>query len=223
MKKTLLFFTVFLFSVILSAEEVQVGEYNIEDVTITLFEERGAGSESEKAAEAGKPEELGNDAEELKKYYIQPALGMETGNVAFATVFNLDIDFLVAHTKRKNNIYLGFDLGVVYAPINDFFALPLQANITFDFKQKDPNLKYISYWMSLGADLTFWTYKDSSGWAGVAVAWRTGLSIVFVNDMLIKIGLDSSPKAVIYGDYYHRENYHRGLYLSLMLAFGYRF
>lgn len=217
MKKTLLFLSVFFFFGFLIAEEVRIGEYTIENVTITLFEERDSESESEKAAESVSSEEGESDTGEPGKYYIQPALGIETGNVAFAPFFNLDIDFLVAETKRKNNIYLGFDLGILYAPTDNFFAFPLQGNITFDFKQKDPNLKYVSYWMSLGVDLTFWSYRDSAGWYAASVAWRTGLSIVFINDMIIKVGLDTSPRIRIY------EDFPRGLYLSLMAALGYRF
>ena len=211
MKKPFLFFTVFLFFGFVTAEEVQVGEYEIEDVTITLFEER----DPELAEETGSEE---SESDEPEKYYIQPALGMETGNISFGLLFNLDIDFLVAQTKRKNNISLGFDVGIVYAPLNYFFTFPVMGNITFDFKQKDPNLKYVSYWMSLGVDLALWSYRESAGWLGASVAWRTGLSIVFANDMVIKLGLDSSPAI---GDYYNEHR--RALYLSLMTAFGYRF
>lgn len=218
MKKTFLFFTVFFFFGISSAEEVQVGEYKIEDVTITLFEEKKSEPESEKAAEVGDREEELNDTVEPKKYYIQPAVGIETGNISFALLFNLDIDFLVAQTKRKNNISLGFDVGIVYAPLDYFFKFPIMGNITFDFKQNDPNLKYVSYWMSLGVDLAFWSYRESAGWLGASVAWRTGLSIVFRNDMVIKVGLDSSPVTEGYYDHHMR-----GLYLSLMAALGYRF
>lgn len=211
MKKIALFFTVFLFFGFLSAEEVQVGEYTIDDVTITLFEER----DPELAEETGSEE---SETDEPEKYYLQPAVGIETGNISFALLFNLDIDFLVAQTKRKNNISLGFDVGIVYAPLDYFFTFPVMGNITFDFKQNDPNLKYVSYWMSLGVDLAFWSYRESAGWLGASVAWRTGLSIVFRNDMVIKVGLDSSPVTEKYYD-----QHMRGLYLSLMSALGYRF
>lgn len=225
MKKPFLFLTVFLFFGFLSAEEVQV----YEDGPMILFGERWTehGYEPEKEPEPEPketpekkkegPEDSANDPEP-DKFYIQPTLGTETGNVAFALVFNLDIDFLVARTKRKNNVSLGFDIGILYAPLDDFFTFPLQGNITFDFKQKDKNLKYVSYWMSLGVDLTFWSYRESAGWLGASVAWRTGLSIVFTNNMVIKVGLDSSPRIRMYHD-----DRARGLYLSLMVALGYRF
>ncbi len=217
MKKLLLFLTVFFFFGFLIAEEVQVGEYTIEDVTITLFEDREPEKEPEpepeprpEKAEEAEPE----TKEKTKFFYVQPVLGIELGNIAFGTLFNLDIDFLVAETKRKNNIYLGVDLGAVFAP-EHFWGIPLQANITFDFKQKDPRLNYVSLWISLGANFCFEIWRDSSE-QYVAVAWRTGLSIVFVNNMVIKIGLDRVPR---------EKDVHnlRGLYLSLIIALGYRF
>ena len=219
MKKLLLFLTVFFFFGFVSAEEVQVGEYTIEDVTITLFEDREPEKEPEPEPEPGpeKAEEAEPETKEKTKFfYVQPVLGIELGNIAFGTLFNLDIDFLVAQTKRKNNIYLGLDLGMTGAPYDRFITVPLQANITFDFKQKDPNLNYVSWWMSIGAAFNFWVYRDYSGWKGTAVAWRTGLSMIFVNDMVIKIGLDRLPVE-------KDEHNLRGLYLSLIIALGYRF
>ena len=65
MKKVFFFLTVFLFFGLVIAEEVQVGEYTIEDETITLFEEREPEAEPEKEPEVEKQEEevqLGFDA-----------------------------------------------------------------------------------------------------------------------------------------------------------------
>ena len=168
-------------------------------------------SETDKTANASREKN-----EKPKFFYIQPVLGIELGNIAFGAIFNLDIDFLVAQTKRKNNVYLGLDLGMTYVPNDRFITVPLQANITFDFKQKDPNLSYVSLWMSVGAAFNFWIYEDYSGWKDTAVAWRTGLSMIFVNDMVIKIGLDRLPLE-------KDEHNLRGLYLNLMIALGYRF
>ena len=217
MKKTLLFVTVFLLFGFLSAEDVKTGEYDFGDVTVTLFEEREAAPEPEKVSEEEREAETKDEPE---WFYVQPALGIETGNVFFATVINLDIDFLVGRTKRKNNIYLGFDLGMTTSPIDHFYAVPIQANISFDFKQKDPNLNFVSLWMSLGINLNFWSYREHSGWMGVSAAWRTGLDIVFAKDVVIKVGLDKSPWALL-----NKYNYGnvRGLYLSFMVALGYRF
>lgn len=197
MKKTFLFLSVFFFFGFVIAEEVK---------NEPVEPQSQSENAQESVAEKEKPE----------FFYIQPVLGIESGNIAFGALFNLDIDFLIAQTKRKNNIYLGLDVGAVYVPDFRFITVPLQANITFDFKQKDPNLNYVSLWMSLGAAFNFLMYRDDSGWKGAAVAWRVGLSMIFVNDMVIKIGLDRLPE---------EKDVHnlRGLYLNLMVALGYRF
>ena len=208
MKKTLLFFTVFLFFTFLSAEEVKNESIELQPQSENTQQ---AVSETDKTANASREKN-----EKPKFFYIQPVLGIELGNIAFGAIFNLDIDFLVAQTKRKNNVYLGLDLGMTYVPNDRFITVPLQANITFDFKQKDPNLSYVSLWMSVGAAFNFWIYEDYSGWKDTAVAWRTGLSMIFVNDMVIKIGLDRLPLE-------KDEHNLRGLYLNLMIALGYRF
>ena len=181
-------------------------------------QESKAEPEPEKEPEVEKQEEevAPETKEKPEFFYIQPVLGIELGNIGFGALFNLDIDFLVAQTKRQNNVYLGLDLGMTGAPYDRFISVPLQANITFDFKQKDPNLNYVSLWMSIGAAFNFWVYRDYSGWKGTAVAWRTGLSMIFVNDMVIKIGLDRLPVE-------KDEHNLRGLYLSLIIALGYRF
>ena len=220
MKKTLLFLTVFFFFGILIAEEVQV----YKDGSMILLGESWSEQESKAEPEPEKEPEVEKQEEEVAPetkekpefFYIQPVLGIELGNIGFGALFNLDIDFLVAQTKRKNNVYLGLDLGMTGAPYDRFISVPLQANITFDFKQKDPNLNYVSLWMSIGAAFNFWVYRDYSGWKGTAVAWRTGLSMIFVNDMVIKIGLDRLPVE-------KDEHNLRGLYLSLIIALGYRF
>ena len=208
MKKTLLFFTVFLFFTFLSAEEVKNESIELQPQSENTQQ---AVSETDKTANASREKN-----EKPKFFYIQPVLGIELGNIAFGAIFNLDIDFLVAQTKRKNNVYLGLNLGMTYVPNDRFITVPLQANITFDFKQKDPNLSYVSLWMSVGAAFNFWIYEDYSGWKDTAVAWRTGLSMIFVNDMVIKIGLDRLPLE-------KDEHNLRGLYLNLMIALGYRF
>ena len=87
MKKLLLFLTVFLFFAFVIAEEVQVGEYTVEDVTITLFEEREPEPEPELEPEPEKEPELQPEPEEEPEpepetepekepefFYIQPAV-----------------------------------------------------------------------------------------------------------------------------------------------------
>lgn len=208
MKKTFLFLTVFLFFAFLSAEEVKN-----EPAESQPQSENAQKTDSEAACSC---DDSNENNEKPEFFYIQPVLGIELGMIGFGALFNLDIDFLVAQTKRQNNVYLGLDLGMTGAHYDRFISVPLQANITFDFKQKDPNLNYVSLWMSIGAAFNFWVYRDYSGWKGTAVAWRTGLSMIFVNDMVIKIGLDRLPVE-------KDEHNLRGLYLSLIIALGYRF
>lgn len=208
MKKVLFFLTVFLFFAFLSAEEVKN-----EPAESQPQSENAQKTDSEAACSC---DDSNENNEKPKFFYIQPVLGIELGMIGFGALFNLDIDFLVAQTKRQNNVYLGLDLGMTGAHYDRFISVPLQANITFDFKQKDPNLNYVSLWMSIGAAFNFWMYRDYSGWKGTAVAWRTGLSMIFVNDMVIKIGLDRLPVE-------KDEHNLRGLYLSLIIALGYRF
>ena len=80
MKKLLLFLTVFLVFGLVIAEEVQVGEYTIEDVTITLFEEREMEPEPEPEPEpeVEKQEEevVPENKEKPKIFYIQPIAGI---------------------------------------------------------------------------------------------------------------------------------------------------
>ena len=208
MKKTFLFLTVFLFFAFLSAEEVKN-----EPAESQPQSENAQKTDSEAACSC---DDSNENNEKPEFFYIQPVLGIELGMIGFGALFNLDIDFLVAQTKRQNNVYLGLDLGMTGAHYDRFISVPLQANITFDFKQKDPNLNYVSLWMSIGAAFNFWVYRDYSGWKGTAVAWRKGLSMIFVNDMVIKIGLDRLPVE-------KDEHNLRGLYLSLIIALGYRF
>ena len=208
MKKVIFFLTVFLFLGFLSAEEVKNGSSEPQ-----LQSENAQKTDSEAACSC---DDSNENNEKPEFFYIQPVLGIELGMIGFGALFNLDIDFLVAQTKRQNNVYLGLDLGMTGAHYDRFISVPLQANITFDFKQKDPNLNYVSLWMSIGAAFNFWVYRDYSGWKGTSVAWRTGLSMIFVNDMVIKIGLDRLPVE-------KDEHNLRGLYLSLIIALGYRF
>ncbi|MBO4711324.1 hypothetical protein J5681_05345, partial [bacterium] len=93
MKKTLLFLAVFFFFGFVIAEEVQVGEYTIEDVTITLFEERKPEPEPEPEPEKEPEKEVvpqaensscdcdnsNENGEKPKFFYIQPALGFGSG------------------------------------------------------------------------------------------------------------------------------------------------
>ena len=228
MKKLLLFLTFFLFSAFLIAEEVQVGEYTIEDVTITLFEEREPEPEPEKEQkkEAAEKEERGCDvsretSEKPEKFFFQAAAGVLTG-INFNLAANFDFGFLVFHSPAGNNLYIGFETDFRYAMKNwmvddrddyNIFEIPFQAHLTVDFKNKNPFVPYLSMWFSLGAELLLESEADSPRdskkfkGARAAAAWGTGLNLVLKNGVVFKTGLEG----------------YKGMYPVLLFALGYRF
>ena len=230
MKKTFLFLTVFLFFAFLSAEEVQVGEYTIEDVTITLFEEREPEPEPEKEQKK-EPEKEENQScgcdvsretsEKPEKFFFQAAAGVLTG-INFNLAANFDFGFLVFHSPAGNNLYLGFETDFRYAMKNwmvdyrddyNIFEIPFQAHLTVDFKNKNPFVPYLSMWFSLGAELLLESEADSPRdskkfkGARAAAAWGTGLNLVLKNGVVFKTGLEG----------------YKGMYPLLLFALGYRF
>ena len=234
MKKPLLFFTLFFFFVFLSAEEVQVGEYTIEDVTITLFEEREPQAEpevepepeKEQKKEAAEKEERGCDvsretSEKPEKFFFQAAAGVLTG-INFNLAANFDFGFLVFHSPAGNNLYIGFETDFRYAMKNwmvddrddyNIFEIPFQAHLTVDFKNKNPFVPYLSMWFSLGAELLLESEADSPRdskkfkGARAAAAWGTGLNLVLKNGVVFKTGLEG----------------YKGMYPVMLFALGYRF
>ena len=227
MKKLLLFFTVFLFFSFLTAEEVQVGEYTIEDVTITLFEEREMEPEPEPEPEVGKQPEPELNTKGMvcccdvfnygnidpKKFYIQPALGVGTGASMYRFNLSLDADVLVARTK-KINYYIGLDIDARTSALWGLEPkeLAVQVNWVFDFIQDGvPELMSASLWISAGidlflirgmmdGDLTEHHFEYSQ-------AWGFGVDLVFKNYVILKLGLEG----II------------GIWPDLTIALGYRF
>ena len=224
MKKTFLFLTVFLFFAFLSAEEVQVGEYTIEDVTITLFEERDHEPELEKEREkeAAPGRDISGDPDKKpEKFFFQAAAGVLTG-INFNLAANFDFGFLVFHSPAGHNLYLGFETDFRYAMKNwmvddrddyNIFEIPFQAHLTVDFKNKNPFVPYLSMWFSLGAELLLESEADSPRdtkkfkGARAAAAWGTGLNLVLKNGVVFKTGLEG----------------YKGMYPVLLFALGYRF
>ena len=225
MKKPLLLLTVFLFFAFLSAEEVQVGEYTIEDVTITLFEERKA--EPEKEPEVQPEPELNTEGMvcccdvfnygniDPKKFYIQPALGVGTGFSLYRFNLSLDAGFLVARTK-KINYYIGLDIDTRISGLFllDPRELALQVSGVFDFIQEGvPELMSASLWISAGIDL--FLIRDTMEGGDVteehhfeySQAWGFGVDLVFKNYVILKFGLEG----II------------GIWPDLTIAVGYRF
>ena len=214
MKKIALFFTVFLFFGFLTAEEVQVGEYTIEDVTITLFEDREPepepepepAKEAEKEPEPGDAEcgcgNSGKTYEKPKFFYIQPSLGFGSGLSLYRPTAALDAGFLVGSTPEVN-YYVGLDLDFWwpllsitdrYDPILNFFV---KADGVFDVMTgNNPYIRSVSLWISVGLDMMYGHKIDDVGKKFDAavrynVAWGTGVDLVFRNYLVLKLGLDS--------------------------------
>ncbi len=229
MKKLLLFLTVFLVFGFLRAEEVQAGEYTIEDVTITLFEERRPEPEPELEKEPEpEPEPEPEDAgcgcgnsdkayEKPKFFYIQPAFGFGIGLSFYRPTIALDADFLIGHTP-KVNFYVGLDLDcrkpVVtlhekWDPIVDF---AVQSNGVVDIMIGGSDLKSFGIWTSLGLNITYIQrcHKDEGcepAYFRYMPSWGTGFDFVFDNNIVLKVGIDGFL----------------GIYPDLTLLVGYRF
>ncbi|MBR6421689.1 hypothetical protein IKS86_03100 [bacterium] len=235
MKKLLLFLTVFFFFGFVIAEEVQVGEYTIEDVTITLFEEREPEPkpepepEKEQRKEAAEKTEKGDPAHDIsgepdkepEKFFFQAAAGVLTG-INFNLAANFDFGFLVFHSPAGHNLYLGFETDFRYAMKNwmvdsyddyDICEIPFQAHLTVDFKNKNPFVPYLSMWFSIGAEVLLENEADSPydtkkfKGARAAAAWGTGLNLVLKNSIVFKTGIEG----------------YQGKYPVLLFALGYRF
>lgn len=239
MKKLLLFFTIFLFFSFLIAEDVQVGEYTIEDVTITLFEEREPEPEPEKEPETEPEKEQIKEAavktekgdpgrdipakteEKPKKFFFQAAAGVLTG-INFNVAANFDFGFLVFHSPAGNNLYIGFETDFRYAMKNwmvddrddyNIFEIPFQAHLTVDFKNKNPFVPYLSMWFSLGAELLLESEadspRDSKKFKGARAAAAWGTGL----NLVLKNGVVFKTGL---------EGY-KGMYPVLLFGLGYRF
>ena len=202
MKKTLLFFTVFLFLGFLVAEDVKTGEYDFGDITVTLFEEREPEPkpEPEKAEEDPEPkpaEPVPEIREKPKFFYIQPALGFGTGLSGYRVTAALDADFFVGQTSAVN-CYVGLDFdfraGMVALLLKDSKEFAIQANGVFDFAVVNPELKNVDIWMSLGFDLIYGgIYHEEKFQESTFIympAWGIGLDFVFTNNIILKVGID---------------------------------
>ena len=215
MKKFALFLTVFLFFGFLIAEDVQAGEYTIEDVTITLFEDKKKKKdpepevqlEPEKEPEKEENQSCGCDNSnenggKPKFFYIQPALGFGSGLSIYRPTVAIDAGFLVAHTQEVN-YYVGLDLDLWwplnsitdrYDPILDFVV---KASGVFDVTTgNNPYIRSVSLWISVGLDMMYGHDINDVGTkfdAAVSyyVAWGTGVDLVFRNYLVLKLGLDS--------------------------------
>ena len=217
MKKTLLFFTFFLFFAFLAAEDVKTGEYDFGDITVTLFEEREPEPEPEKEPEPEPAEPVPEIREKPKFFYIQPALGFGTGLSLYRPTIALNADFLVGHTP-KVNFYVGLDLDFrkpifEYDLLNPIIDSAIQTNGVVDFHVgNETELRSISIWTSFGLDLAYaQDCKKDEGCQPATLrympGWGTGFDFVFDNYVVFGIGLDGFL----------------GFYPDLTLLVGYRF
>ena len=204
MKKTLLFFTVFLFFAFLSAEEVK-------------NESAEPQLQSENVQEA--TEHLKNKVKEPKFFHVQPAIGFGTGMSLFRPITAVDIGFLVGSVQEKTNVYLGLQAGFKYFFWDQFIDLPLQLKTDFNFKLPNQYVDYLVFWISLGVDLNFAqdyltiVLQDGSAstnkkWHfSVMPAWGTGVDLIFKNSVVLRFGIES---------FLH-------MYPELIIGLGYRF
>ena len=200
MKKKVIFLAIMLVFGLLGAEEMQKETHSPDTETATVEK---------------------ND-EKPKFFYIQPALGLSSGFMEFSVMADIDAGFLVKHTGKGSNIYLGLDLDFRYSPIPGVFEeeeirnileFPIQANLTIDFKNRNrlaPHIAFISVWGSLGINLFIeqdnYDYVYTGG-LKEGVAWGTGFSILFKSNMVFKTGISAF----------------RGRYPQVFLLIGYRF
>ena len=219
MKKTLLFFTFFLFFGLLAAEEAQIDKYDIEDTAIIVFAERAPEPEKEQKTGSNTEEkecccDVSRETNEKpKSFYIQPAAGFGTGFSLFRTTFSLVADFLVKKGP-KINYYVGVDVEAraTYL-IFETKELAVQANVVFDFIQKGvPKLKSASLWIAYGIDLRFVREREEDYWDDLLTfryfqAWGIGVDLFFTNNMIMRFGLDGFW----------------GIYPDVTILVGYRF
>ena len=235
MKKTLLFFTVFLLFGFLAAEDVKTGEYDFGDITVTLFEEREPEKEPEpepepepekepepepKPAEPAPETAETTDSSDVKSkelFYFQPLL---EGRVGIFNEIGLGFDtgFLVASTE-VSDIYTGFSARAVTNVGDAMVSLLFLPKLDFNFKLKDKYLDWIAFWFGLGAEFYFdqsavYTSEDKVHWipdvnfsVSFSPAWGIGVDLIFKNYIVLKLGVSTFAL----------------LYPELMLGLGYRF
>ena len=190
MKKTLLFFAVFFLFSALSAEEIP--SENKENSGISENTDSCTCNEYKKD-------------NKIKKIYYSLYWVFEP---PWTTHIGLDVDFLLKHTKRENNIYMGLTLDPGYSFFQygfyNVFQLPFQLNMAFDFKQRNCVVDYLSLRLSGGVNLLFGrpessNYNDTTynGLSKVVAAAEISLDLIFVNNMVFRVGLNMATYGML--------------------------
>ena len=183
MKKTLLFFTVFLFFTFLNAEEVK-------------NESAEPQSQSENAQETAADTDLNQAETDDDIFHFQPMAGVGFGFLSILRLnTNLDFYFNVSHTRHNNNIYLGFGTGLYYAPVWEyFFEIPIYGNFVVDFAtRRSKVLKSASLRIEAGYLMLYWQahksilgfdVKDSMFYWFI---FGVGTDLLFKHDIVLRI------------------------------------
>ena len=161
--------------------------------------------------------------EKPSKMFYQPSIGVGVGASIFSLRINNDIDFLLKHTKDGTNVYMGLEIDFRYSPYLDdhaIYEIPIQVNLAVDFPVVHRNISRLALWFSAGIDLAigylFYYDYDDDDWDDskdrdtmfrVMPAWGMGVTMLFKNDVTLKLGFDS---------FY-------GKYPDIICAAGYRF
>lgn len=161
--------------------------------------------------------------EKPSKMFYNPSAGLGIGASIFSFRINNDFDFLLKHTQSGTDVYLGLEIDFRYSPYIDdhsIYEIPLQLNFLFDFPLNNKNVKRLALWFSGGIDLaigylSYYDYDDDYDDEGkdrdsrfkIMAAWGMGVSMLFHNDVTLKLGFDS---------FY-------GKYPDLVCVAGYRF
>jgi hypothetical protein len=161
--------------------------------------------------------------EKPSKMFYQPSIGIGIGASIFSLRINNDIDFLLKHTKDGTNVYMGLEIDFRYSPYLDdhaVYEIPIQVNLAVDFPVVHRNISRLALWFSAGIDLAigylFYYDYDDDNWDDskdrdtmfkVMPAWGMGVTMLFKNEVTLKLGFDS---------FY-------GKYPDVICAAGYRF
>ena len=121
----------------------------------------------------------------------------------------LDFNFKVFEKHSGNglgNLFAGFGVNFKYwqevtgkkvehytynQGDNNILNIPIQLNLGYEFKIKNPTLRYIGLWFSpgLGFDMDIEGTDDESFFYQVSFSWDVVMNMIFNNGMLLNIGI----------------------------------